>query len=155
MPLTPKRPIVDISFRLAAAADADMIYEKLYQKQADTQFLEWFARALSRQDKGRGYYLIATQPSGMIVGQAQLIMHGQRAEIADVIVTADFQNRGIGTAMLDILEQVASERQWRPIEIAVRTENKRAMALYKRLGYVYYRDIPLTDNAWAVVLRKG
>ena len=51
-------------------------------------------------------------------------------------VDPEWQGRGIGTALMRHLEEVAATRGSSVVELLVGEENRRAQALYERLGYV-------------------
>lgn len=148
----PSAPAV-IQFRLAQAADWPGLHQACYsqQTQADTQPL--FARALKRQENGQGMHLLACQESN-IVGSAQLIWRGRAAELADIVVSPRWRGQGIGTALIQILEAQAAVQEWWPLEIGVESDNRRAYALYLRLGYKLERAITIQNGRTAYILQK-
>lgn len=144
---------IGIQFRLAKTVDQLGLYHACYQDKPFNQIEKMFARSLQRQKTGRGLHLLALKQN-KIVGSAQLIHHGTRGELADIVVSTAERGRGIGTAMIRLLEQEATIRGWRPVEIGVELENGRALALYHRLGYQIDREILIHNGQKALILLK-
>jgi putative acetyltransferase len=74
-----------------------------------------------------------------IVGVASLKLDLQevfkhKAELG-ITVHDDYQNRGIGTAMLKHLLSIARMKKLRKIWLLVNTDNDRAVHLYKKVGF--------------------
>jgi ribosomal protein S18 acetylase RimI-like enzyme len=61
--------------------------------------------------------------------QAQLF------NVHDVHVTPAARGQGVGTAMMDALEELAREHRFAKITLEVAASNTGAIALYRRLGY--------------------
>ena len=59
----------------------------------------------------------------------------QRALISNLIVDAAYQSHGLGTTVLDYLEEQVRGRDFRIVNIGVDMPNIRARALYERHGY--------------------
>lgn len=149
-----KRPYRDgFLFRLVEAADCAPLHRACYAERPFAEFEGMFRRSLKRQAGGQGYHLLVLD-QGVIVGNAQLIRQGKRGEVADVVVTAARRNEGIGTVLIGLLEQIAAQKGWRPIEIGVTAENVRAQALYERLGYLTVREMKLPEGGTAMILQK-
>lgn len=89
---------------------------------------------------GKGVYLVAEQ-DGVIVGHAFLeplqlksICHVAQLTIG---VHKGWQERGIGTALMQkIIEWARQSQTIEKIELNVRAKNDRAVALYKKMGFV-------------------
>lgn len=60
---------------------------------------------------------------------------GRDAWICDVYVQPPFQNRGIGGAVMILLEKEAVKNDVRALHLMVRPSNARAMRLYSRCGF--------------------
>lgn len=142
-----------VQFRLAEAADQLALYHTCYADKPVAPIEKMFTRSLRRQENGRGLHLLALKQDN-IVGSAQLIHHGKRGELADIVVTTAERGQGIGTAMIKLLEQEATLRGWRPLEIGVESINGRALALYRRLGYQIKREILIHTGQTALILFK-
>jgi ribosomal protein S18 acetylase RimI-like enzyme len=55
--------------------------------------------------------------------------------IHDIIVRKEHRGKGIGKALLQEVEKIASERKYCKITLEVREDNRVAQALYKSLGF--------------------
>jgi ribosomal protein S18 acetylase RimI-like enzyme len=128
--------MVDIAqLRPATPQDLDPIHAVCWQSlshEAAHDKLDWVLRFAQ---KGRGLAMVATTADEGIVGYGQWLMWRERAEIADLFVKDTWRSRGIGTALITHLRQDAL-RHTQLVEIGVRADNPRALALYQRLGFV-------------------
>jgi L-phenylalanine/L-methionine N-acetyltransferase len=92
---------------------------------------------------------------GEIVGNAGLHFGGKSPRRAHamnlgMVVRGDWQGRGVGTALMQALVEIADG--WMNVirlELTVYTDNERAIALYRKFGF----EIEGTHKAWA--LRAG
>ncbi len=57
-------------------------------------------------------------------------------EISDLWVSPDHTGRGLGSALLDAEAEIIRRRGYGAVRLQVMTENARALALYRRHGYV-------------------
>lgn len=109
-------------------------------------------RSLQRQARGNSVHLLAFW-NDHLVGTAQLIRQGGKSEIAEVVVAHNFRRRGVGTIMVNHLQELAGKKNWLPVEIVVRANNPRARALYERLGFCFKRSISIPTNEPADLLQ--
>lgn len=141
-------------FRRALASDRDPLFTACYADQPFINFYTRFRDGLQQQARGRRLYIIvalATQET--ILGTGQLIQYPTSAEIADLIVTADWRGRGVGTQLIKYLCGQAAALGWRPVEIGVSATNNRAFALYHRIGFEQERKLTLMNGESANILR--
>lgn len=143
-----------LRFRLAVPDDCRPLHAACYPEQAFTRFREQFRRLLSWQANGRCYWLVvetvAAEPS--LLGSGQLVIYPHGAELANLSVTANHQNQGIGTALIELLIRLARRVSVEHLEIAVATDNPRALALYQRLGFSEDRRLKLPGGKQAIIL---
>jgi ribosomal protein S18 acetylase RimI-like enzyme len=103
------------------------------------------------QQRGDGVYLFI-RLSDRPVGHAFLSWtgRGDHPEVRDVAVTEDCRRRGLGTLLMDAVEQHARERGAEWLGLAVSLENHVARAFYERLGYEDAGLAPFTISyqAW-------
>lgn len=90
--------------------------------------------------KQGGRYVVA-ELEGQIIGHAFLEPMGLQARrhvmILTIVVHDGFQGRGVGKALMrDLLGWAEKQIRVRKIELRVRAANERAMALYKKFGFV-------------------
>jgi ribosomal protein S18 acetylase RimI-like enzyme len=131
--------------RPARPADGPRLAALGYATQAGDP-AEWFPAALARAARGQGAVLVAeVLPRGRprVVGCAALSLRDGTAEIAELQVAPAWRGRGIGSALVAALEELAARRGAARAEIGVTAGNARARALYERLGYRAAREIRL------------
>lgn len=108
------------------------------------------ARRFARQEAGQSTYLVAWV-DGRPVGHTELRWTGCAApeitadcpEIGSLAVwPEELRSRGIGSALVRAAEELARGRGLGVVGIGVGKDNKRAGALYTRLGYRAVADYP-------------
>jgi len=101
--------------------------------------------------------MLVAEIEGRVLGQITLRLHaGRRAHVValEMMIHADFQDKGIGTALMDATLDLAEH--WlnaSRIELEVFTDNETAIALCKKFDFVVegtlreyaYRDGQLVD----------
>ena len=150
----PPHPVPGISFRLAQSRDLEMLWENCYPGTPWDHFQDHYEYLLGWQENGRCHILIAETTTAEIIGSGQLINQPDKAEIAELVVRDNYQNRGIGTAVIQILTQIAVEKGIDCIEIGAAIENQQALRLYRRLGFTNERQVQLPGNQKAIFLSK-
>ncbi|MBQ7413072.1 MAG: GNAT family N-acetyltransferase [Alphaproteobacteria bacterium] len=68
-----------------------------------------------------------------------------------VHVLKAYQNQGLGNQLMVVLEEWAKNRQLHKIEAVVRDENRQALALYIKHGFIiegFRHDTALIDGVW-------
>lgn len=152
-------PLAGLCFRLARADDYPALHRLCYPQYAAADFARQYERSLQRQAAGRGYHLVAilepvaaelvaaASPAGSLVGSGQLILHPHSAELAELSVPVAHRGRGIGTALIKVLIAIARHLAVANLEIGVLADNQRAMALYRRLGFVADRPLRVALTA--------
>lgn len=106
--------------------------------------LKAMAVQLERVPAGLAEYLVACPPAGVPVGKLG-IGYAARADaglIHQVAVHGALQSCGIGTLLMNAAEDRIRDRGRTHAELGVEHSNRRARALYERLGYVGYGDEP-------------
>lgn len=111
------------------------------------QPLEYVQNLLQRCQQAalnrHGLGLVAVLPDGGVIGFGQLTIWPHRAEISDLIVGEMWRGQGIGSALITRLLNAAREMAVTEAEIGVSLGNRRARALYHRLGFRDHRTITL------------
>ncbi|HEY0494799.1 MAG TPA: ribosomal protein S18-alanine N-acetyltransferase [Kutzneria sp.] len=98
----------------------------------------WRERAFRTELDNGHFYLGAYDEDGRLVGYAGLAINGRapdfEASVQTIAVDSDWQGRGVGRALFEALlaraDQVAA-----PVFLEVRTDNDRAIALYRSRGF--------------------
>ncbi|MFK4086654.1 GNAT family N-acetyltransferase [Kribbella sp. NPDC020789] len=115
--------------------------------EADLPALGWYgsatglsgvAEAIQRARRGEVDYLAVCPPSGLpvAVGGVDYTKPPDAATIWQLSVQAELRSCGIGTVLIEALEQRARERGLGLVELGVDDNRSRPRALYERLGYV-------------------
>jgi ribosomal protein S18 acetylase RimI-like enzyme len=98
---------------------------------------------VGEDDQGARLFLVASV-DGEPVGRATLDFSARRASggtlFRNAWVEPAWRSRGIGTALVRRSEDVARERGYEALDCLVRTDNPRALALYRRLGFEVVGD---------------
>lgn len=55
--------------------------------------------------------------------------------IHDFVVTAEYRNKGVGSALMNRLFEIARERKYCKVTLEVRNDNPAAQTLYKKMGF--------------------
>jgi RimJ/RimL family protein N-acetyltransferase len=143
--------MVTAKVRAIQEDDARAYLEFLRQLDVETSFLLWepgerqldvatARRRIRSQNRSDGIHLIAEE-AGQIVGflvcrrgNPQRIRHG--ADFAMGVLKRKW-GRGIGTRLLEAVEEWALQEGVTRLELGVMAENERAIGLYKKQGYEY------------------
>ncbi len=135
---------------MATEADKRPLHTTFYAHKQD--FRRWFDEMMGWQENGRCFWLVCWR-DGDLIGNGQLLIYPHGAELANIAIASAWQGQGIGSAMIAALEAIARENGLTEVEIGVDVENGRALALYKRLGFVDDRRVKVMGET-AVVLCK-
>ncbi len=135
---------MDVNFQLRPATlrDATDLQQALWPKWSVEAVKELIQRVDGITRRGRGLGIVAVSEYG-ILGYGQLTVWPRTAEISDLIVTPGCRNNGIGTAIIQHLIEKVRSWHLNDVEIGVAMSNPRALALYRRLGFVDHRVINL------------
>ena len=104
-------------------------FVEIYRSLGEVNCIYW-------RDQAAGYYWIELR-------DRELHLHG-------IILKEDFRGRGIGTTMLGSLVEDYRDRA-DLIELGVHQSNERAIALYRRLGFVIIR---IMDDLGFLIMQK-
>ena len=129
-----------MELRIAQQHEYDMLEElishadlRTLQDELDDQLFGLQSLAIAwdgKQPKGYGFIY---WPGPRELAVADLIPGCP--EIFRMTVMPQYQSAGIGTDIIDFFEDQAKSKSYASIGLAVAYENKRAAALYRRLGY--------------------
>ncbi len=105
--------------------------------------MAWYKRkiAVKRSEYRRIMY------DGQLAGYIRVADNGSETELDDLYLFPEYQGRGIGTAIITQCCAAAAG----PVFFYVFTANRRAMALYKRLGFSIVQQVGNTR----CIMRKG
>jgi ribosomal-protein-alanine N-acetyltransferase len=126
-----------VSVRLREMTVADLSAVMVLEDELfapDTWTRAMYRDELSQRDTR--HYLVAedAEDSRAIVGYAGLIAYDDEAHVSTIGVAPDRQGEGIGARLLDALLEEADRRS--PVVLLeVRSDNERALAMYRRRGF--------------------
>ena len=145
-----------VHFRLAIRADVRALHRACFPEEPLEEFVARFMSSVHQQEKGRLLHVLAVRGAHeRPVATAQLISYTDTiAEIADLMVAEQARNQGIGTALIHILGALAAAAGAERLELAVRVENSRALALYRRLGFRACRLLRFPSGHRAILLAR-
>ncbi|WP_329000680.1 GNAT family N-acetyltransferase [Kribbella sp. NBC_00709] len=100
--------------------------------------LAYVAEAIQRARRGEVDYLTVCPPSGLpvAVGGVDYTKPPGGATLWQLSVRTELRSCGIGTVLIEALEQRARGRGLSWVELGVDDNSSRPRALYERLGYV-------------------
>jgi putative acetyltransferase len=138
--------MTDIQIRAAEESDADAIHAIMIcpRVMANTLQLPWrpqeWHREWLRRIQAHGHLLVAVV-EGRVVGNIglEIARAPRRRDVGSIGMSVhdDYQNRGIGTALMVAVIQLADD--WlglRRLELEVWTDNLAAIHLYEKFGFV-------------------
>ncbi|MFA6830248.1 MAG: GNAT family N-acetyltransferase [Bacilli bacterium] len=75
----------------------------------------------------------------LILGYSLLRLEGTEGEIDEIAICRDFEGQGLGKLLLLASEEKMSEKGINTVYLEVREKNLRAIHLYEKNGYQFYR----------------
>lgn len=169
---TDQKSIDSLTLRLAEADDADDVYEMFKSPSVFSGTLqlpypsrEYWRKRITDTDSG-SYHLVAVV-DGRVIGMFDIHTFPNRprrrhAGLIGIGVADDWQGKGVGAALMRAGIDLADN--WlnlKRLELEVYSDNKAAIRLYERFGFVYegtlrqhaYRDGEYVDSAMMARLR--
>lgn len=142
---------MDIIYREAKCEDAGALLEHISKVGGETDNLSFGAGAfnisaereakfIERFAKNKNDIMLVALEGGRVVGNAALESeriprYSHRATLS-VTVLREFWGRGIGSRLLEMLIDFARDSQIEVISLEVRSDNERAISLYKKFGFI-------------------
>lgn len=126
-----------------------------------THFRRLYAEAYRRVVSGEAIMWMAELPEVGIIGQVFIHLRSERTELADgkhraylygFRVRSQYQNLGVGTHMMKVVESDLEARGFRSVVLNVARDNPDAMRLYQRLGF---RIIGADPGRWSYIDHMG
>jgi GNAT superfamily N-acetyltransferase len=139
----------EIIFRRAALADLSAIVHMLAdddlgsQRERDEQPLpESYFTAFEQINQDKNHELIVAELNGEVIGTLHLIFlpslsyqGGMRSQVESVRIDCRFQNKGIGSQMMNYVIQHAKERGAHIMQLTTHNTRINAHRFYERLGF--------------------
>lgn len=140
----------ELILRNATEDDAEMLIEYLKTTNGETRFLikepeevtmtlEQEKAFIQKQNEAEGNIMLLGFLDGQFVGNCALNGFGRfrfrhRASLG-IALYQKFTGMGIGKAMLETIIGLAKEMGYEQLELEVVSNNERAIALYKKMGF--------------------
>jgi ribosomal protein S18 acetylase RimI-like enzyme len=140
-------------------------------RRSDLSNLEWdgelvhyrrlFADIYQQKELGRALMWLANHDIAGLIGQLFVHLSSPRLELADgrtrayvygFRVRSEFQGKGLGTQLMDVVEEDLLERGFTFVTLNVSQDNEGALRLYKKRGYQIMGPDP---GRWSYVNHKG
>ena len=99
----------------------------------------------------KGVFLKAVNENGNIVASVRALSENGTLFIGKLIVHPDLQGQGIGTTLLNEIEQICPSKRY---ELFTSTKSEKNIKLYERLGYIKYKEQNLNDDLKLIYLVK-
>jgi ribosomal protein S18 acetylase RimI-like enzyme len=97
-------------------------------------------------------YFLKTVMNGKIIGSVRAYTKEGTCYIGRLIVHPDFQNRRIGTDLMNEIERIFNT--CRRFELFTGDKSERNLYLYQKLGYKIFKKAKITDQTMVVYLEK-
>ncbi|MEN6571481.1 MAG: GNAT family N-acetyltransferase [Anaerolineaceae bacterium] len=162
--------MVEQNFDTAPQGVLDQVVIRLLRKE-DLPGLEWdgefkhfhnlYADTYERMVRGLTSMWVAEIPEKGIIGQVFLQLVCDRPELADgwqraylfsFRIKPEYRNLGLGTRVVQVLEDYLLEKRYSRITLNVGKDNPDAARLYKRLGFQVVAEEP---GVWSYIDDKG
>ena len=89
---------------------------------------------------------------GRIIGSVRAYSKEGTCYIGRLIVHPDFQNRGLGTKLMNEIERIF--RTCKRFELFTGVRSEKNLCLYQKLGYKIFKTANITDQTTIVFLEK-
>jgi ribosomal protein S18 acetylase RimI-like enzyme len=97
-------------------------------------------------------YFLKAVIDGKIIGSVRAYTKEGTCYIGRLIVHPDFQNRGIGTDLMNEIERIFNT--CRRFELFTGDKSERNLYFYQKLGYKIFKKAKITDQTMIVYLEK-
>lgn len=143
-----KRPKATTAPSIRKARQRDL--DALLSLEAEGFPTDRFSRAqYMRLLKSKSTDILVLESARQVVGSAILLFrsNSRKAHLYSIVISADHQGRGMGRTLLAACEKHSLRRGCTSLRLEVRADNKPAIRLYEKSGYVttgskagYYAD---------------
>lgn len=91
--------------------------------------------------------LYVYEEDGKIIGYFDLWITYEQAQVANIGVHREYRQKGIGTFLIQYMQNIAIENECENLTLEVRVSNEKAIRLYEKTGFItvatrhrYYSD---------------
>jgi len=107
---------------------------------------------LKKEFKEKTFYRV--EKNGKIIASVRCFINNQTLYVEKLIVDPDYQNKGLGTALMQEIENRYLSVVNR-YELSTGHKSARNLHFYKKLGYKELRQEPLNNNCDLIILYKN
>jgi ribosomal protein S18 acetylase RimI-like enzyme len=131
-----------ITVRPAHLSDALALQQTCWPNRLLTSIVDLLERAEKLEQHRRGLGVVGVL-NGRVCAYGMLTLWPRAAEISDLIVSAADRDQGIGSQIITYLTEMAHGWRVQMLEIGVALSNPRALALYRRLGFMDHHTVQI------------
>ncbi len=126
-----------------------------------THFRRLYSEAFRRAQRGMSILWLADLPGKRILGQVFIQLTCDRPEMCNGVdraylyafrVRPEYRSKGLGSKMLEVVENDLIERNYRYLTLNVAKENGRAQIFYRRHGFFIAAPEP---GRWSYIDHEG
>jgi ribosomal protein S18 acetylase RimI-like enzyme len=107
----------------------------------------------SMEEDFKNQFFLKAVLDGRIIGSVRAYSKEGTCSIGRLVVHPDFQNRGIGTRLMDEIEKIFSG--CKRFELFTGDKSERNLRLYQKRGYRIFKTARVTDHTNVVFLEKN
>ncbi len=131
-----------LAFRPVETADAHALITDCWSDRTLLRAIHIIDRMQRFVEQGRGHGIVVTH-ANRLIAYGQVTRWSRSAEISDLYVSAHYRSYGVGSALIQHLMHLAGKLDADCVEIGASKHNPRAIALYRRLGFVDAYEVTL------------
>lgn len=128
-------PNPEIYIRPVSLHDAAALRADCWSHRSQTGVSERLKRIVDLMGQKRGLGVVVEEDE-QILAYGQIVQWRMNAEISDLLVSEKRRSKGIGTTLIQFLIRAMHNQSLHSVEIGAASSNPRALALYRRLGFV-------------------
>lgn len=110
--------------------------DDVYEIELDSFSIPWEREDFTKEltNNSMAIYIVALIDS-KVVGYGGMWHVVNEGHITNIAVAEDYRRRGVGTALLSRMIEIAEEKEMIGLELEVRVGNANAMRLYSKFGF--------------------
>src|SRR5437762_956616 len=140
--MAPAHMIDSLQIRLATVADAETIALESMVEIEHNLHWAWTPRRVRRSIRDPETNVVVAMQDDEMLGFGIMKYKEEVAHLLLFAVREDARRRGLGSALLRWLEEVANAAGITRFKLEARRDNEPALAFYRKHGYVIREDVP-------------
>lgn len=105
-----------------------------------------------QQEYQNGVFLKAVKEEGCIIGSVRGYISGNTLKIGKLIVHPEHQKKGIGTRLLQSIEELYPKHRY---ELFTGSKSIGNLVFYERLGYKSFKEVCVSSELTLIYLEKN